>query len=139
MTETCKGPSFKSVMLVDDSEIDNFINKKVLENNCFTKNVFVHSSCMSAIEFLSNLHNLENAPPELIPSHIFLDINMPILDGYHFLEEFKKLPIVFKSNIKVVMLTSSINPADEQRAKLYDEVVDFLRKPLQEEELSKLK
>ena len=131
--------SYKTVMLVDDNEIDNFINKKVLETNSFTENVFVHSSCMSAIEFLKDIHNLAKTPKELTPSHIFLDINMPIMDGYHFLEEFKKLPIEFKSTIKVVMLTSSINPADEHRSKLYDEVVDYFRKPLQSAELEKLK
>ena len=117
-------------MLIDDNDIDNFINEKMIKSSHFAENVYVHTSAKSALEFLKNISILNTAPPELIPSIIFLDINMPILDGFHFLEEFENFSEEFKSHTKIVMLTTSLNPSDLEKTKSHKNVIKYLYKPL---------
>jgi CheY-like chemotaxis protein len=128
----------KSVMLIDDNDIDNFINEKIIKGFSFAENVYVHSSSKSALEFLKNLEILQNVPAEFIPVYIFLDINMPIMDGFHFLEEFEKFSPRLKSLIKIVMLTSSLNQTDIEKVKQFKQVFKFLHKPLTEMNLADL-
>ncbi|MGZ4048748.1 MAG: response regulator [Bacteroidia bacterium] len=128
----------KTVMLIDDNDIDNFINEKMIKSSHFAENVYVHTSAKSALEFLKNISILNNAPTELSPSYIFLDINMPILDGFHFLEEFENFPAAFKAPIKIVMLTTSLNPIDLEKSKPYKNVVKYLYKPLISKDLDDL-
>lgn len=126
-------------MLIDDNDIDNFINEKIIKGYFFAENVYVHSSSKSALEFLKNLEVIKDRPSELIPSFIFLDINMPIMDGFHFLGEFEKLEPKFRSSIKIIMLTTSLNQSDIERVKPFKHVVKFLHKPLTEMNLADLK
>ena len=128
----------KVVMLIDDNDIDNFINEKMIKASYFAENVYVHSSAKSALEFLKNISSIKNTPPDLIPAYIFLDINMPILDGFHFLEEFENFSDAFKSSMKIAMLTTSLNPSDLERTKPYKSVVKYLYKPLIENDLEGL-
>jgi len=126
-------------MLIDDNEIDNFINEKLIKAYLFAENVYVHTSTKSALEYLKNIEGtLHEIPAELIPSHLLLDINMPILDGFHFLEEFEKFSPELVNKIKIVMLTTSLNPMDIEKSKNYKQVVKFIHKPLTEQELSDL-
>jgi CheY-like chemotaxis protein len=135
-TPKCK---HKSIMLIDDNEIDNFINEKLIKAYYFAENVYVHTSTKSALEFLKNIEVTFNEIPEdLIPSHILLDINMPILDGFHFLDEFEKFSSVLKERIRIIMLTTSLNPLDIEKSKNYKHVIKFLHKPLTESELTVL-
>ena len=118
-------------MLIDDNAIDNFINKKVVINSSFTENVYVHTNAQSALEFLKNIEKINTEETvSILPSYIFLDIDMPISDGYYFLEEFNKLSEKITSQVKIVMLTSSLNPNDEVKANSYKGVVSYLSKPL---------
>lgn len=136
-----KSPAYKykSIMLIDDNEIDNFINEKLIKSYYFAENVYVHTSSKSALEFLKNIEvTIKDVPSDLIPSHILLDINMPILDGFHFLEEFEKFLPELKNKIKIIMLTTSLNPLDMEKSKNYKHVIKFLHKPLTESELTGL-
>jgi CheY-like chemotaxis protein len=128
----------KIVMLVDDNEIDNYINEKIIKGSCFSDIVYVNTSSTSAIEFLRNLSFNKELRKDHLPSVLFLDINMPILDGFQFLEEFEKLDEDIKSFVKVAILTSSIDPADLERSHKYGAVCRFLNKPLTEESLKTL-
>jgi len=129
----------KSIMLIDDNDIDNFINEKLIKAYYFAENVYVHTSTKSALEFLKNIEvTLQEIPEDLIPSHLLLDINMPILDGFHFLDEFEKFTPELKKKIKIIMLTTSLNPMDIEKSKNYKHVVKFLHKPLTESELAQL-
>lgn len=113
-------------MLVDDNELDNFINKKLLENEKFAETVLVHQSAQSALEELKKLEST----PEKLPQIIFLDIMMPHMDGFGFLDEIGKLGDKVKSNCKIVMLSTSESFKDLNRANQSRFVYKFLNKPL---------
>lgn len=117
---------YKSVMVVDDTHVDRFIAERNLKKYGYAEEVIL---CESAFSALSHLRDLErkNAP---IPEQIFLDIRMPEMDGFGFLEEFKKFPEAFRKNIEVIMLSTSLNPIDHERAKHSRYVVRFVNKPL---------
>jgi CheY-like chemotaxis protein len=127
-----------AVMLVDDNEIDNLINQKMIEAANITEHIFTHTGARSAIEFLKNVEKLAGKTDEILPDVIFLDIDMPLMDGFQFLDEFEKLQDRTKQKCKIVMLTSSINPQDVNKSKEYIYVKKYINKPLSQENLEKL-
>jgi len=131
------GKKYRTVMLIDDNEIDNLINQKMIEAASIADNIYTHTGAKSAIEFLKNMEKLDVAQ-QVLPDVIFLDIDMPLMDGFQFLDEFEKLTLVAKKKCKIVMLTSSINPQDFNRSKKYENVKLYLNKPLSHESIIKL-
>ncbi len=129
---------YQNVMLIDDNEIDNLINQKMIEAAGITETIFTHSGAKSAIEFLRNIEKIMRKSPNVLPQVIFLDIDMPLMDGFQFLDQFDKLSTETKNYCKIVMLTSSINPQDLNKSKTYEYVRKFLNKPLTQESLKNL-
>ncbi len=126
---TNKEYRYKSVMIVDDNEIDCLINEKMIEAARFAEKVFTYSSGSGALDYLRNID--KNAlDASLIPQLIFLDINMPILDGFQFLDEFEKFSDSLKSHTKILMVSSSISPRDIERANSNPRVRKYVNKPL---------
>lgn len=128
---------YRTVMLIDDNEIDNLINQKMIEAASITENIYTHTGAKSAIEFLKNMEKLD-VSDKVLPDIIFLDIDMPLMDGFQFLDEFEKLSAHTKGKCKIVMLTSSINPQDFNRSKKYENVKLYLNKPLSHESIQSL-
>ena len=122
---------YSVVMLVDDNELDNFINKKLLENERFAGQVLVHQSAQSALDDLKRLEST----PDLIPRIIFLDIMMPHMDGFGFLEELGKLNDTIKKYCRVIMLSTSESFKDLNKANQSIYVYKFLNKPLNKQVL----
>lgn len=118
--------AYNLIMLVDEDEIDNIINQKIIESNSFADEILVYQTGQEALEYLSS-NSKDNAA---LPDLIFLDINMPIMDGFQFLEEFEKMPDSVKTKCKIIMLSSSISPRDIDRAASNKYVIKYLNKPL---------
>jgi CheY-like chemotaxis protein len=115
------------VLLIDDDEPTNFLNKMTLEQAGCTRQIRIAQSGQEALDYLQHA----GARPDLI----FLDINMPAMDGWEFLEKYRSLPSVRKADIILIMLTTSLNPDDEKRTRAIPEVAGFENKPLSEEQL----
>ena len=122
------------VMLVDDNELDNFINKKLVEADSFADATAIHTSAQSALEYLKNNASDDSQIPDLI----FLDIMMPEMDGFGFLDAFDKLPDSIKSKSRIVMLSTSDSFKDLNRANQNKYVKRFLNKPLNAQILAAL-
>lgn len=122
--------TYTNVMLIDDSELDNFINEKTLEGNHFAKKVYVHTSAKSALEFLNNLVTMGSEYAEVYPKVIFIDINMPMMDGFQFIDHYKKSSEEHLQKPKLVILTSSVYNEDRQKANAISPDIIFLNKPL---------
>jgi len=124
----------KVVLLVDDNEIDNFVSQKVIEKSGFAEKVVAIPSAARALEYLNNGHSSGSGLPDII----FLDIGMPEMDGFEFLEEYKKLDENVLKNCKVVILSSSIADEDHNKVKHNKFVAKFINKPLCKESLEQI-
>ena len=109
------------VLLVDDNESDNFLHKRIIEKAYITDHVQIAEDGKEALDFF--LGKREFGQPESSycrPELIFLDINMPVMDGWQFLYEYNKLEDVQQGKTVVIILTTSLNPNDRiQSEKLF--------------------
>jgi CheY-like chemotaxis protein len=106
----------KKVLLIDDDPINNYVNRRLILR------LFTVAEITEFLDAVSALEYLKTNTPELI----FLDINMPEMDGWQFLEEYRNYP----NRTKVVILTSSIDPSDRMRSEQFEFVEGFFVKPL---------
>jgi CheY-like chemotaxis protein len=127
--------SIDLVMLVDDNDTDNFISKRIIEITRFAKRVEVKGSGKAALDYLKE----NETTKENLPSLIFLDINMPIVDGFVFLYEFEKFNELVRNKCKVIILSSSDNKRDIDKIVNNNHVIKFITKPLTEVALDEIK
>jgi len=119
------------IMLVDDNENDNFFHEREIKKTYLETLVISKESGPEALEYLTSMTEKGNIKPILI----FLDINMPGMNGWEFLIEYNKLEKEIQSAIIVVMLTTSDNPETKARALSYASVSDYIAKPLTKEKM----
>lgn len=124
----------EKVLCVDDDPITLMLCKKVIVKATFSKEIIFAHNGQEAIEVL--MKSKDNSG---FPELIFLDLNMPVMNGWDFLNEFSLIPMDSANGIKVIILSSTIDPADYEKAKNYECVSHFLSKPITVEMLDKLK
>lgn len=124
------------ILLIDDDLATNFINKRIIQKANLTEHVYVTLNGKEAIDYLCKKGKFESTTNEFPqPQLILLDINMPVMDGWEFIEAFQNLNIEDKEDISIVMLSSSFNPADRAKAESIKAISDFKQKPMSKEDL----
>lgn len=121
------------ILLVDDDSINNFINIKILRKIGASEKVKTALNGQEALEYIKEFCQ---ATELCCPDLIFLDINMPVMNGFEFLEAYRHLKLGNKCKVKIVVLTTSTNPSDLDRIRDLG-ITDFLSKPLTEEKVLK--
>lgn len=115
-----------TILLVDDDEISHFINSAFIRKSNLCNAVVTAIHGKEALQYLSNCLDKKLPYPELI----FLDLKMPVMDGFEFLELFHQKDISSNSKVIIIVLTSSDNPYDKEKVKKYSGVKDYITKPL---------
>lgn len=125
---------FRKVLVIDDNSIDRYIAEISIKKAGFAEEVVVKESAMEGLDYLSENSHDGAALPQLI----FLDINMPGVNGFDFLEMFEKLPQVVQDTCDIMMLSSSLDPRDHNRVLESKHVSMFINKPLKREVLQEI-
>jgi len=119
------------ILLVDDDPDDNMYHRIIIEEMNITHNIDV---VLNGLEAITYLKKNNQAPPELI----FLDINMPKMNGWEFLDQYKHLDAKQRARVVIVILTTSANPDHLKKAEQIKEVTGFETKPLSKEMMSEI-
>ena len=117
-----------AVLCIDDDDITLTVCKAIIAKTHLFEEVVTAMNGQEALDFYNALME-ENAPPEKFPGLIFLDLTMPVMDGWEFLDKFTT-NYQYLDKTKIAILTSSVNPAEKRRALQYPGVIDFISKPL---------
>ena len=119
------------VCLIDDDDIYQFLLKKELRHTNLVERINLFSDGRKAMEFF----NENKGNTEALPDVIFLDINMPIMNGWRFLKGFKQLKNDINKKITIYMMSSSFDDKDVKRSQEYAEVTDYIIKPVKRSNL----
>ncbi|MBS7788091.1 response regulator [Flavobacterium sp. CYK-55] len=128
-------PKLDCILLVDDDSATNFINEITIRKAGIKSHIQICNSAQKALDFLSCSGEFSHvsSPPQ--PGMILLDINMPGMSGWDFLEHYENIPNNQKAKMIVVMLTTSMNPDDRKRSEGNENIKSFIPKPLAQDHL----
>ncbi|MDB4903956.1 MAG: response regulator of RpoS [Mucilaginibacter sp.] len=124
-----------SVLLVDDDEINNFISIKLIKKALLNTDII---ACLNGKYAIDQLVDTQKKDPSKLPDYILLDINMPIMNGWEFLDEYKRLNIDPLGKTKIFIISSSVFSNDINKARSYPLVKDFISKPLNVDKIVEL-
>lgn len=121
----------KRVLLVDDEEVDNFISEKVIKNANFSDSIVTTTSAKEALLYLES-------HPNPLPELILLDVKMPAMNGFQFLQNFRKFPTSITGTCNIIALSSIVEEVEIERIKQLPFIVGFFSKPLDESKLEEI-
>lgn len=124
----------QNICIIDDDPICVFGIKKILREINFSNQITVYANGQEAIAGFENLI----LAGEKLPTVVLLDLNMPIMDGWDFLEDFKKLPNKSKDHVHINIISSSVDPRDILKAKEFSYVNNYFFKPIAQKDLLKV-
>jgi CheY-like chemotaxis protein len=122
------------VLLIDDDQVYLFAATKTIEATGLAGTVEVCTNGLDALEYLNRIIVSSGKLPDII----FIDINMPVMDGWEFLEEYKTLSARINNNIRIYILSSSVDKNDIMRSKEYSSVIEYVVKPVYKEKFSEI-
>ena len=119
------------ILLIDDDEATNFLSDLILEEAAVAHHIKTKQTARAALNYIADSAHLEGKVNTLpYPDLIFLDLNMPAMDGWEFIDQYQKLSRELDKPIVIVMLTTSLNPDDKTRALTIPQISAFEHKPL---------
>ncbi len=113
-------------MLIDDDEIHSNLCYELILKSGITQTVSIFNDAEEALQFIRD----NTARPDALPDLIFLDINMPFMDGWEFLDAYEAVKPEIKKEIVLILLTSSVYKNDIEKAKQYKSVVEYIKTPI---------
>ncbi len=128
--------NIESVCIIDDDNIYINLVSKIIELRRLSETVIVFNNGKEAMDFFQE--SIENNEKPEVPQVIFLDINMPVMDGWQFLSEFSKIKNKISENIDLYVVSSSIDSRDIERAKSIDVVSDYIAKPIKIDDFERI-
>ncbi len=124
-----------TILFIDDDLITLMLCKMVISKSLFSKEIVTAKNGEEALQYFNKLKQVDANPLLAKPQLIFLDLNMPIMGGWEFLESFNTPEYSQYNNTKVIILSSTIDPEDLEKSNKYPMVIDFLSKPISKEML----
>lgn len=124
----------KNVFLIDDDKLFVFLIRKTISLTGIPTKIDDFSDGMSALDYFKKIAD----QPEILPDVVFLDLRMPIMDGWEFLEAYQEVEPLLKKKNKLYVFSSSISPHDIERAKGFGVVTDFIVKPILKEQFAEI-
>jgi two-component SAPR family response regulator len=126
---------FPHVVIIDDDDISMFITRTMIERSGSFNAIHTFNKAEEALTFLKEKESRHNSDTI---EFIFLNIRMPLSNGFMFLDKLKELDLKITSEVKVVMLSNLISPDDAKRCSQYKQIIEIVEKPLKEETLQKI-
>ncbi len=131
------GQKVELACIIDDDKIYVNLVKKIIEIKKLSENLLIYKNGKEALDYFKNI--METVTDEdKLPDIIFLDLNMPVMDGWEFLNEFIKIKNNLNKKITLYVVSSSIDPRDLERAKSFNLVTDYLIKPIELKKFEKI-
>jgi len=131
------GQKVELACIIDDDKIYVNLVKKIIEIKNLSENLLIYKNGKEALDYFKDI--MENTTDEdKLPDIIFLDLNMPVMDGWEFLNEFIKIKNSLNKKITLYVVSSSIDPRDLERAKSFNLVTDYLIKPIELKKFEKI-
>ena len=131
------GQAVELACIIDDDKIYVNLVKKIIEIKKLSENLLIYKNGKEALDYFKN--SMSSVTHEdLLPDIIFLDLNMPVMDGWEFLNEFLKIKNNLNKKITLYVVSSSIDPRDLERAKSFNMVTDYLIKPIELKKFEKI-